>query len=140
MNHRKLRKFAKLLNFDKEVQISFLWEDSDYFAFNYESGIVEISRFYHELDKSDVLIYLAHEIGHLNTIKEDYISDYRAEYLAHEWTLMRLEELEKNDLVNHYIKFLEEIRTLEVEDIIDLEYQEAANDIIELYINYEEEY
>jgi len=134
MNRYKLRQLAKKINHGKQVNIKFVFAPPDHFCYKSKNHTLEISSFYHRLKKSEVIIYLTHEIGHLNTIPEInsiFISDYAAEYEANRWALYRLDELEMYEQLGSYQNYLKELAMMDIEDEDDEEYQEAAADLLQ---------
>lgn len=133
MNRYKLRQLAKKINHGKPIDIKFVFAPSDHFCYK-SNHTLEISSFYHRLKTSDIMVYLTHEIGHMNTIpelKSIYISDYAAEYEANRWALYRLDELSMHDHIGSYQNYLKELAMMEIEDDDDAEYQEAAMDLLQ---------
>lgn len=131
MNKPKLKKLASTINYDKELDIKFVDEPKDHFAFDSIENCLEVSNRFYELTEEDIMVYLTHEIGHANTIPKDciYMTDYGCEFDANKWALMRLDELGWSTLTDSYIKYLEYIANLDpIEE--DLEYKEAATDLL----------
>ena len=134
MNKRKLRQLAKQINYGNEVKINFVFAPADHFCYESSNHTLEISSFYYRLSKSQICIYLIHEIGHMNTISSTpsyYLSDYTAEYEANRWAMYRLDELKWYSLSGKYQEYLQEISALEVTDEEDEEYKEAAVDLLQ---------
>lgn len=134
MNKQKLRQLAKQINHGNEVIINFVFADPDHFCYESINNTLEISSFYHRLNRTEILVNLAHEIGHMNTISNTtciYMSDYTAEYEANRWALYRLDELQWHTVSGQYENYLKEMASIEVTDEDDEEYQEAATDLLE---------
>jgi len=132
MKRKKLRQLAKQINDDNEVNIIFVFAPSDHFCYLSENTL-EISSFYHQLPHNQLLVYLAHEIGHLNIVPTKQallISNYTMEYEANKWALYRLDELDWNEVLLWYTDYLQELARLDILDDDDEEYQEAAMNLI----------
>ena len=132
MKRKKLRQLAKQINNGNDVNIKFVFAPSDHFSY-LSTNSLEISLFFYRLPRNKILVYLAHEIGHLNTVptkKALYTSDYTMEYEANKWALYRLDELDWVEVLLWYTTYLQELARLEVTDENDEEYQEAAVDLL----------
>ena len=133
MKRKKLRQLAKQINNDNEINIKFVFAPSDHFCYKLEANTLEISSFYHRLHQNQILVYLAHEIGHLNVVPTKialFTSDYTMEYEANKWALYRLDELDWNEVLLWYTNYLQELARLDIIDDDDEEYQEAAVDLL----------
>jgi hypothetical protein len=132
MKRKKLRQLAKQINNGNDVNINFVFAPSDHFSY-LSSHTLEISLFFYRLPRRQILVYLAHEIGHLNTVPTKialYTSDYTMEYEANKWALYRLDELDWFEVLLWYTTYLQELSRLEPTDENDEEYQEAATDLL----------
>ena len=132
MKRKKLRQLAKQINNEKDVNIKFVFAPSDHFSY-LSTNSLEISLFFYRLPRNKILVYLAHEIGHLNVVPTKtalYTSDYTMEYEANKWALYRLDELDWFEVLLWYTNYLQELARLEPTDENDEEYQEAAVDLL----------
>lgn len=131
MNRKKLRQLAKKINNGKEVNIKFIFTNSDHFSYSSENNSLEISSFYYKLNKQKLCGYLTHEIGHMNTEKKAImVLDYQSEYDANRWAMYRLDELGWKKVSSWYENYLYEMSRIEIKDELDEEYQQAATDLI----------
>lgn len=134
MKKLQLKKLAKRINDGKEVNIKFVPAPPEYFCYQSNTDTLEISSYYHRLSKVTQIVYLTHEIGHMNTIANTdslYVSDYTAEYEANRWAMYRLDEMNLPDISGAYQIYLKELACMEVKDDYDEEYQEAAADLLQ---------
>jgi hypothetical protein len=132
MNKKKIRQIAKRINNGKPIEVKFIFAPADHFHYVSKENFIVISTFYYKLSFSKICMYMAHEIGHANTIPQKnamYVSDYTAEYEANRWAMYRLDELKWVEVIAELEKYIHEMADLEVsEDTI--EYKEAATDLI----------
>lgn len=131
MKRKQLRQLAKEINYGLEVNIAFTFNPAEHFCYHADTKTLEVSSFFYKLPQHKIIIYLTHEIGHMNTYQDAmFISTYAAEYEANKWALYRLDELGKNDELHEYKIYLNELANLNIEDEDDEEYQTAAVDLL----------
>jgi len=130
MTDKQLRQLGKQINNDKDLKIAFIFNSPEYFCYQPNNNTIYVSSFYYRLKKYEIVTYLTHEIGHMNTVNNDslLVTDYSAEYEANKWAINRLTELNWTENLYHYKSYLLEMVGLVNEE--DEQYKEAAIDLL----------
>ena len=132
MKKKKIRQLTKLINNGKEVNIKLCFAPPTHFRCVPKNNFLEMSIYHHKLTYLRMCVYIAHELGHINTIPQKeamFVSDYTAEFEANRWAMYRLDELEWSEVTAEFERYIHEMANLKMTDDNE-EYIEAATDLI----------
>jgi len=132
MTKKQLQNIADTFNGNK-VKLVYTDAEPDYFCYDQKDNVINISKKYYMLSESEQIIYLLHEIGHMNTlssIESIFVSDYAAEYAANKWVLEKLKEKEEFAMLTQFKIYLRKLASIKTKDSIEQEYKLAAKDIL----------